>query len=239
MRPDRLSLAAILIATTLSGAWAASNKTNKAKKAPEPSALDKYIQEALSHGTPSVDQPTPGSLWSPASRLTDLGSDLRAVQVNDLVTVLVDEQASAVVSGDVNTQRQSSVAASITQLLGVKNPTGTLANLAGASNNTQLKGTGETSRTTSLSTTLSARVTHVLPNGYLVLEGSKLVQVSSEHQAVTVRGIIRTIDLSPSNVISSTQIAQLEVKVDGKGVVNDSIKRPNFLYRLLLGLLPF
>lgn len=239
MNPDRLSFAAILIAVTLSGAWAASSDKGKMKKAPEPSALDKYIQEALSHGTPSVDQPTPGSLWSPASRLTDLGSDLRAVQVNDLVTVLVEESASALVSGDVNTQRQSSVAANVTQLLGVKSPTGALANLAGASNNTQLKGTGETSRTTSLSTTLSARVTHVLPNGYLVLEGSKNVQVASEHQEVTVRGIIRPIDLSPSNVISSNQLAQLEVKVNGKGVVNDSTKRPNFLYRMLLGLLPF
>ena len=103
MKLERLSLAAILIAVTLSGAMAASSSSNKskAKKAPEPSALDKYIQEALSHGTPAVDQPSAGSLWSPASRLTDLGSDLRAVQVNDLVTVLVDEQASALVSGDV------------------------------------------------------------------------------------------------------------------------------------------
>ena len=239
MNPQRFAVVSILIAITLSGAMAASSPSNKSKKPQEPSALDKYIQEALSHGTPSVDQPSAGSLWSPASRLTDLGSDLRAVQVNDLVTVLVDEQASAVVSGDVNTQRQSSVAANITQLLGVKSPTGALANLAGASNNTQLKGTGETSRTTALSTNLSARVTHVLPNGYLVLEGSKLVQVGGEHQAVTVRGIIRPIDLSPGNVITSNQIAQMEVKVDGKGVVNDAIKRPNFLYRILLGLLPF
>jgi flagellar L-ring protein precursor FlgH len=240
MNLDRFAFAALLIAMTLGGAVAASNKsTQTKKKAAEPTALDKYILEALSHGSPSSDQPTSGSLWSPASRLTDLGADLRAVQVNDLVTVLVNEQASALVSGDVNTQRQSSVAANITQLLGVKSPTGALANLAGASNNTQLKGTGETSRNTQLSTTLSARVTHVLPNGYLVLEGSKVVQVSSEHQEVTVRGIIRPIDLSPGNVITSNQIAQMEVAVNGKGVMTDAIKRPNFLYRLILGLLPF
>ena len=39
--------------------------------------------------------------------------------------------------------------------------------------------------------------------------------------------------------IASNRIAQMEVLVNGKGVVNDSIKRPNFLYRLLLGILPF
>jgi len=86
---------------------------------------------------------------------------------------------------------------------------------------------------------LSARVTHVLPNGYLVLEGTKNVVVNSEHQVVTVRGVIRPADLTTGNVITSNQLAQMEIKIDGKGVVNDAIRRPNILYRILLGLLPF
>jgi flagellar L-ring protein precursor FlgH len=171
--------------------------------------------------------------------LTDLSSDLRAVQVNDLVTVVVSEQASAVATGATKTSRVSSVNASISSLMGPKSATGALNNLAKATNDTELNGQGSTSRGTQLSTTLSARVTHVLPNGYLVLEGSKDVQVNSEFQQITVRGIIRPIDLSPGNVISSTQLAQLEIKIDGKGVVGDSIRRPNILYRILLGLLPF
>ena len=32
-----------------------------------------------------------------------------------------------------------------------------------------------------------------LPNGYLVIEGTKRVQVSSENQVVTVRGVIRPV----------------------------------------------
>lgn len=239
MNRYRYVLAAFVVSFAWSSALGAASPKLKFRKTAEPSALDKYIQESLSHGAPSLDQPSTGSLWSPASRLTNLGSDLRATQVNDLVTVLVDEQASALVSGGVNSQRQSSVAASITQLMGVKSTTGALANLAGSSNNTQLKGTGETSRNTSLSTTLSARVTHVLPNGYLVVEGSKNVQVGGEHQEVTIRGIIRPIDLSPGNVITSNQVAQLEVAVNGKGVVADAARRPNILYRMLLGILPF
>jgi hypothetical protein len=31
----------------------------------------------------------------------------------------------------------------------------------------------------------------------------------------------------------------MEIKIDGKGVVNDAMRRPFFLWRLLLGLLPF
>ncbi|MBI3470928.1 MAG: flagellar basal body L-ring protein FlgH, partial [Candidatus Solibacter usitatus] len=35
------------------------------------------------------------------------------------------------------------------------------------------------------------------------------------------------------------RLAQLEVRINGKGVVEDSIRRPNRLYRILMGLLPF
>ena len=90
-----------------------------------------------------------------------------------------------------------------------------------------------------MTTTLSARVTHVLPNGYLVVEGVRDLLVNSERQAITVRGVIRPLDLGPGNTVRSDRVAQLEVKVSGKGVVEDSIRRPMFLYRLLMGILPF
>ena len=79
----------------------------------------------------------------------------------------------------------------------------------------------------------------MLPNGYLVIEGTKRVQVSSENQVVTVRGVIRPVDLDPTNTIPSNLIAQMEIQVNGKGVIGDSIHRPNILYRILLGILPF
>jgi len=56
---------------------------------------------------------------------------------------------------------------------------------------------------------------------------------------VTVRGVVRPADLSTTNVVQSSSVGQLEVKIDGKGVVNDAVRRPNILYRILLGLLPF
>jgi flagellar L-ring protein precursor FlgH len=80
---------------------------------------------------------------------------------------------------------------------------------------------------------------HVLPNGYLVIEGVKKVQVNSENQVIVVRGVIRPVDLDVNNSVQSNQVAQMELQVNGKGVIGDSIHRPFFLYRLLLGLLPF
>jgi flagellar L-ring protein precursor FlgH len=225
-------LAAALLVNTAEGAI-------KKKKTVEPSALDQYIQQAMKNGSTSPVEASAGSLWSPASRFTDLGADVRAFQVNDLVTIVVNEQASAVATGATQTSRVSSVNAAVTALAGIKSATGALANLATSANTTALNGTGTTSQGTQLTTTLSARVTHVLPNGYLVLEGSKNVQVNSEHQEIIVRGIIRPVDLIPGNIVSSSQLAQMEIRINGKGVVSDATRRPNFLYRIILGLLPF
>ena len=95
--------------------------------------------------------------------------------------------------------------------------TGALANLLGTSGDQELKGSGTIGRTTVISTTLGTRVVHVLPNGYLVVEGVKEIRVSSEQQVITVRGVVRPADLGPNNVVQSDLIAQLEVSVNGKG----------------------
>lgn len=207
------------------------------QKPPQKSALDEYIEEAHKHGAAAVAA-SPGSLWSGPAALNDIAADVRAARVDDLVTILVNEQASAVVTGQTKTSRQSAANSSITSLAGPLNAAGALANLATSSGNQSLDGEATTSRETTLSTSLSARVTDVLPNGYLVIEGSKTVLVNSENQVVTLRGIVRPVDLS-GNVVASDQIAQMELKINGRGVVNDSIRRPNLLYRILLGLLPF
>ena len=180
---------------------------------------------------------SPGSLYSASGRLADSARDVRASEVNDIVTIVVNEAASAVVSGTSNSSRKSSVAASITGAYGITTPK--LTNLLGATNDTELAGQGSTSRNLSLSTTISARVVEVQSNGNLVIEGTKDIGVNSDKQSITVHGVVRPADLSSANMVNSVQVANLTIKVTGKGVVGDAIRRPNFLYRFLLGLLPF
>lgn len=208
-------------------------------KPPKPTALDEYVREAESRSTTEESGRTPGSTWLISSTMGDLARDLKASHVDDVVTIVVAEQASAVSTGATQTSRKSSVNSSITALAGLTPSNGALANLANTANDTELNGSGSTSRTTALTTSLTARVTRELPNGFLVVEGTKNIEINSEWQTVTVRGIVRPADLGPDNSIVSSRLGQLEVKLDGKGVVTDAIRRPMFLYRLLLGLLPF
>ena len=206
--------------------------------APEPSPLDQYLEAAHKHAM-AAPGGIAGSLYIPGAQFEYLAADLRAGRVDDIVTIVVSEQASAVATGTVKTARNSSAQSAITAAGGITRAAGPFANLAKTNTQTALDGQGTTTRTSTITTTVAARVTEVLPNGYLVIEGAKVVQVNSENQRITVRGVIRPVDLQPNNSIPSNQIGQLEVRVNGKGVVNDAVRRPFFLYRLLLGLLPF
>jgi flagellar L-ring protein FlgH len=237
----KLVIAALLFcaAASFSSPVAAAPKSKKKDQPKTPSALDRYIEQASQPEIPNTQTATAGSLWTPSAWYSDLAADQRARRVDDIVTIVVQESASAVSTGATQTSRKSSAQSSITALAGVTKAAGPWANLANLGGQTTLDGQGTTSRTTTLTTTVSARVTHVLRNGNLVLEGTKNVGINSENQTITVRGVIRPIDLDTTNTVLSARLAQMEIQVNGKGVVADAVHRPNILYRLLLGILPF
>ena len=226
----RLKLA-ILAALPLLGA-------NKKPSAEQQIPLDQYVQQ-VNQRSHQFSSASPGSLYTSSGRLADGFRDVRASQVYDLVTIVVNENTSAVSTGTTKTSRASSVAASVASGLLPKGAVKALSNLATTSNNQALNGQGTTTRGTTLTTTVSAEVTAVLPNGNLVVQGQKAILVNSEKQIITLRGIVRPDDLSPLNSVSADRVARMEILVNGKGVVNDAVKRPFILYRLLLGLLPF
>lgn len=212
--------------------------TKKKPAQPAPSPLDRYVNESRARSL-EASPPVAGAIWTPGSRLADAARDLRASQLDDMLTIQVVENASAVAKGTTKTQRSSSAKASVSSLAGPTKAAGALANLAGMSGDQQLAGEGTTSRDVVISTTLTARVAAVMPNGTLIVEAAKDVEINSERQNIVVRGIVRPADIGPDNVVRSDRLGQLEVRINGKGVVGDAIKRPFFLYRLLLGLLPF
>ena len=217
-----------------------SKKSKDQPKAPVLTPLEQYVQQSATRAkSVTALETSPGSLWNPSASLSDLARDNRASQVDDIVTVLVSENTSAVANGGAKSARASAAGSSITALAGVKSPTGALANLLGVTGNTSLTGSGTTERDTTLTTNISARVIAVLPNGYLVVDAVKDVQVDSEHQLISIRGVVRPADITTANTVSSDNVADMEIHVNGKGVINDAIHRPNFLYRLILGLLPF
>jgi flagellar L-ring protein precursor FlgH len=233
----RIVTGLLLAMLILSVSFGAQKKSRKDQPAKEASPIDQLLAATPPPAANAAS--SPGSTFSATSPLLDLASDVHARNAGDLVTIVVLDQASATSQGVTTQQRASSANSSISSLFGVKSPHNALNNLANINTQQKLNGQGTTSRQTTVSTTVSARVVRVLPNGDLIVEGTKLISVNSEFQTVSLRGIVRTVDLGASNSISSNQVEDLEVRINGRGVVNDAIRRPNFLYRLFLGILPF
>jgi len=179
---------------------------------------------ALAQGTP---RPT-GSLFS-----TDGGSlfaDHRAHKVGDTLTILVQETASASSSASTKTSRNDSVNfGGVTgSLRGLFRPLGIKRDLLGpfgADAKTASNGQGQTTRAGTLVTQLTAVVKEILPNGNLVIEGSRTVGVNAERQKVVISGVVRPQDIAPDNTVSSVALANASVQYDGKGPVGDKQRR--------------
>ncbi len=159
--------------------------------------------------------------------MTDLTSDPSARHVNDLVTIRVIESLSATGSADSKVDKSSSASADFPSPLSKA-----LVKALPAATDTSFKGAGTTTRTTELSATLTARVLEVLPNGTLVIEGVREVDINGDRSLVVLSGVIRPLDILPGNIIPSSAIGQLRIRSLSQGLIHDSLT-PGWLVRAL------
>ncbi len=202
----------------------------------DPTKLATFAREAA-----AVPRPAPieeGSLWVSASPRADLFSDYKARFVNDVVTIRVVETTQADVSADNKNSKNSAATNAFDAMFGLEKKIKELPNLVSAKGSSSFEGKGSTTRATTLQTTLTARVIDVLPNGNLVVEGMREVRVNNENQIVYLSGIVRPEDISRGNVVPSSAVAQMVVRVHGRGAVSQPLK-PGWLYQILSGILPF
>jgi flagellar L-ring protein precursor FlgH len=160
--------------------------------------------------------------------MADLATDPKARRLNDLVTVSVIENLSATGSADSNVDKSSKADVVIpgTQIAEQ------LARLFPYSSQTAHQGSGATTRSTQLSATVTARVVEVLPNGDLVIEGVREVDINGDRSLVILTGVVRQFDVQSGNVVSSARIGQLQIRSLSQGLIKDSLT-PGWLIRAL------
>ena len=88
-----------------------------------------------------------------------------------------------------------------------------------------MSGDGKTSQTSSMAATLTVIVKQILPNGNLVIEGHRTLITNKQTQTFTLSGVVRQADIKPNNTIVSSQIAEMDVKMDGTGLIADRQRR--------------
>lgn len=198
-------------------------------------SLDTFLATARKGTADYV--PSTGSLWDPSGRMSDMATDAKARYAGDLVTINIAEATNSAQQGSVQTARTLSASSSLAAFIGTT-PT-RAQNLFSPNSSEALNGKGQTALSTSLTTTLAASVTEVLPNGMLVIEARRNVEVTNQKETMVLRGVIRREDLSPQDAVSSTAITHLEVSLKGNGVVSDGTRPPNFVVRVLMRIFDF
>ncbi len=201
--------------------------------------LEKEALSAYSQPAPAREE---GSLWS-SSHSINLYSDVKARNVGDIVTINIVESSSASKNAETKTERGSGLRANWSGLFELITSGWKLHKVPiGASHqidlSNQFDGKGETTRTSSMTAFITARVVHVLPNGNLVIRGTRQVQVNQENQYISIQGIIRPEDISSGNVILSTYVAEAVIELNGYGPISDK-QSPGWLIRVVDWLWPF
>jgi flagellar L-ring protein precursor FlgH len=157
----------------------------------------------------------------------DLVSDVKAHAVGDIVTVNVAEAIASEAKAQTSLENKRSLSAGMPNLFGVaeswakNNPMVNLGSLLNGSTDNASTGTGDMAAADTFTATVSAIVVAVNPSGTLSIKGDRHVRVNGEDDTIHMSGVIRPQDLDSNNMISSGQVADLEVSMLGQGQVRD------------------
>ena len=170
--------------------------------------------------------------------------DYRAWQPMDLVTIVVTEQSLGQQLANTEVKAKSEYLAAIENFFGLEKQTANwtnppdLTSLIQAQTRNDFRGEGRTLRQAQLNARVSAVVAEVLPSGLLRIEGEKIIAVNNEEQVLVISGLVRQRDISSSNEVNASQIAQVRIDYYGKGTVGEA-QYGGWLSRLLRVLWPF
>ena len=154
-----------------------------------------------------------GDLYSQGN-WSSLASDRAAANVGDSLTVLIQEASQAydttknVSSGGIGLSGQYS---------GSSAGSGQL----GASGDVNHSANGQHGRSGQMVAQISVVVDEVLPNGDLHVSGDQLININGEKTQIHLKGRVRRADISTSNTVFSTSLADATIVYGGPGLTGN------------------
>jgi flagellar L-ring protein precursor FlgH len=158
-----------------------------------------------------------GSIFQP-DMANSIYSDVKARRVGDIITVNLQENTRATKSSGTSTSKETGVV--VNPILGLG---GNAINLGGESIQLGLDAkndfTGDASanQSNNLTGAISVTVVKVLVNQNLLVRGEKWLTLNNGDEYIRLTGVVRPDDISPTNEIESTKIANARIQYSGTG----------------------
>lgn len=160
---------------------------------------------------------------------------VRELQVNDLVTIIVDQKQQSQSEGLINRITQSNIDARLRDWVALNhfglqaasedNPDPR----ARGSLDSQLRTNAELDVNSRMRFTITATIVDVRPNGNLVVEAHSQQTDNDEVYESSLTGVVRREDVLPNNTIFSEKIAELMIHKRETGHIRDAYRRGWFL----------
>mgnify|MGYP000044169083 CR=1 FL=1 len=249
MKHSFIKTTTFLMVTTALSACGTVGRIGDIGKGPDLAPVEnaRVVPQQSQNGPIPVMQPTPlvmqqhqnNSLWKTGSR--NFFKDQRASQVGDILTVniTIDDQAS--IDNTTTRSRSNSDDVNMNKMLGLETlvPDAlTPGDLVNTTSTTSNSGQGAVDRSETINLIVAAVVTQTLPNGNMVIQGKQEVRVNFEVREMTIMGVIRPEDISSTNTIQHTQIAEARISYGGRGQITD-FQQPRYGSQLFDILFPF
>lgn len=142
-------------------------------------------------------------------------ADRKARAVGDTLTILISETSSATRANSANNSKSGDT--NVSAGTGLFKFVTAATNASGSDN---FKAQGGITNSNKVSGRITVQVIEVKPNGNMVVSGTQSIVQNRDEHKITIKGIVRREDVSADNTISSWQVADAELKFDGKGPLN-------------------
>ena len=158
-----------------------------------------------------------GGLYQAGYELV-LFEDQRASRVGDIIQVLLVEQTDAAKTSKTEIDKDSKTSLAAPTLFGHL-----LDDLGlGVDSSSEFEGEGKSNQSNRLSGSIAVTVAEVLPNGNLMVQGEKWIQINQGGEFIRIKGIVRPSDVSSDNTVLSTHVANAKISYGAKGSLNEA-----------------
>ena len=188
----------------------------------------------------------PGSIFGQGDN--PLFCDHKAMKVNDIVTIVINETAKSSTTGAKQLSKQDTTAlgggaftsAGTNGAIDARVETlnGLLGTGFNSTTSNQFKGQGSATKDASFTTTVSARVVKVLENGNIFVSGKREILIDNQKQIIQVSGVIRPYDIDQFNRINSNQMSDAKILYKTEGDV-ERVTQQGWGTKMLQGVWPF
>lgn len=151
-----------------------------------------------------------------------LFEDMRARRVGDVIQVMLAERTDAAKSSKTEIDKESANSMANPILFGKERSFGSDGLGFDIGSEHEFEGEGKSNQSNKLSGSIAVTVAGVLPNGNLLVQGEKWIQINQGSEFIRLKGIVRPVDVSADNTVLSTQIADAKISYGANGALNEA-----------------